>query len=151
MSGIFTLISFILGFVIAQAAKCIILTIKGKRQQKATNFGQVMRYLTHSGGTPSGHSASFVAAATFLGFSEGFTSPIFALAVCTTIIVIYDAVNVRYAVGEQGKLLAKIIKKQNYILPKPQIIEGHTMPQVSMGSLVGILVGWLVFIMFGAL
>lgn len=148
-NGLFALLAFILGFVLAQFAKCIILTIVGKKQKKVTNIGQIVRYVTQSGGMPSGHAASFVALSVYLGFSQGFTSAIFALAVCVTIIIIYDAVNVRYAVGEQGKILSRIIKTQKYILPKPQIVEGHTISQVAVGALIGVLVGWLVFMIFG--
>ena len=148
MDGLFTLIAFLLGFIIAQVVKCVILLIQAKKRQGKINFSQVMRQLVKSGGMPSGHAASFTAATLYLGLSQGFTSPIFALSACITLIVIYDAINVRYAVGEQGKILAQLIKKQKYILPKPQIIEGHTISQVIVGALIGLIVGWLVFIVF---
>ena len=148
-NGLFALLAFIAGFVFAQLSKCVIYTIQGKKQQKNANFGQIIRYLTQSGGMPSGHAASFVAATTYFGFTLGITSPIFALAVCMTLIVLYDAVNVRYAVGEQGKILSQIIKKEKYVMPKPQIIEGHTVAQIAVGILIGIVIGWLTFVIFG--
>lgn len=148
MSGLYALLAFVLGFVVAQTAKCVIWAVQGRKHHSKT-FGELVRYWTRSGGMPSGHSASFVAATTYLGFSQGFTSPIFVLAVCMTIIIIYDAVNVRYAVGEQGKVLAKIIKKEKYNLPQLHIVEGHTVPQIIVGALIGLVIGWLVFILCG--
>ena len=145
MSGLYALLAFVIGFVVAQTAKCVIWAIQGRKHNSKT-FGELVRYWTRSGGMPSGHSASFVAATTYLGFSQGFTSPIFALAVCMTIIIIYDAVNVRYAVGEQGKVLDKIIKKEKYNLPQLHIVEGHTVPQIIVGALIGLVIGWLLYV-----
>ena len=56
-------------------------------------------------------------------------------------IVIYDAVNVRYAVGEQGKLLNVIVMDHNYKKKKVKVVEGHTIPQVIVGGVLGIAIG----------
>jgi len=148
-SGFYGIIAFLIGFVLAQASKFIIgLTRKGRRPYK--NFKEVFRDLVRSGGMPSGHSSSFVALSTFFGLAEGFDSAIFALSVGMTIIIIYDAVNVRYIVGEHGKLLNEIARTDGNAKTKPQrIVEGHTVPQAIAGILIGILVGTLVFILFG--
>ena len=131
MDGIKVIISFVCGFAIAQAIKFIIALIRGRKN--------VWKYLVKSGDMPSGHAASLVAATTFLGFSEGITSSVFALAVCVSAIVLYDAMNVRYVVGEQGKALNKLI-------PKPiRIAEGHTFWEVFVGTLIGLIIGFLVF------
>ena len=99
-SGFYGIVAFVTGFLVAQVSKFIIGRVsKNKRELK--NFKEVVQDLVRSGGMPSGHSASFVALTTFLGLGEGFDSAIFALAVGITIIIIYDAVNVRYAVGER--------------------------------------------------
>ncbi len=147
-SGFYGIIAFIIGFTVAQVSKFIIgLLKKGKKPYK--NFKEVVEDLVRSGGMPSGHSASFMALSTFLGLSEGFDSAIFALAVGMTIIIIYDAVNVRYAVGEYGKLLNEIAKSDGNAKTKPKkLVEGHTVPQAVVGSLVGVLVGALVFMIF---
>ena len=138
---------FILGFLTAQLIKCIIFVVSQKQQHKKVSQKQILEYMTKSGGMPSGHAASFVAATMYIGLSQGFNSPLFGLAFCIAAIVIYDAMNVRYAVGEQGKILTQIIKKQKYTIPTPQIVEGHTLPQVIAGSILGFLIALIVFIL----
>ena len=56
-------------------------------------------------------------------------------------IVVYDATHVRYAVGEQGKALNKLLKKAGDAeLP---VVNGHTVPQVIVGALLGVVV-WMI-------
>ena len=148
-SGFYAIVAFVTGLLVAQMSKFIIGRVsKNKRELK--NFKEVVQDLVRSGGMPSGHSASFVALTTFLGLGEGFDSAIFALAVGITIIIIYDAVNVRYAVGEHGKLLNEIAKSDGNAKTKPQkLVEGHTVLEVIVGGLVGALIGVAVFMIFG--
>lgn len=94
-----------------------------------------------SGGMPSGHSASMTAMTTYLGMMAGFDSGLFALSVAMTLIVIYDAIHVRYAVGEQGKALNNLLKKDHQ-KPLP-LVEGHTTAQAAVGVIIGVLVGVL--------
>lgn len=55
-------------------------------------------------------------------------------------IVVYDAVNVRYAVGEQGKALNSLLEmNKKPILP---VVEGHTVLQVFVGAIIGLIVGF---------
>ena len=93
---------------------------------------------------PSGHTASFLALTTFLGVQNGFLSQICVLSLCVSIIVIYDAINVRYAVGEQGKMLNVIAMDHNYKKNKVKVVEGHTVSQVIVGAIIGIAFGLLV-------
>lgn len=134
MYGIKIIIAFVIGFTIAQLVKMIVAVVRGEKN--------LISYLTKSGGMPSGHAASFVGATTVIGLSEGFTSSLFALAVCMAVIVLYDAVNVRYAVGEQGKELNKIIKKPL------NVVEGHTVAEICVGCILGVIVGVLVWAIF---
>lgn len=136
------LVAFVLGFLVAQVAKTIGALVSGKAKAK-----DIPEYLVKSGGMPSGHSASFVAAATEIGLLTGFESAVFALAICTTVIIIYDAMNVRYAVGEQGKMLNELIEHHGHKRHgerKLKVVEGHTLPQVIVGALLGIGIGLLV-------
>lgn len=144
--SIYILLSFALGFLIAQFLKALSAIIFQKAPLK-----DLPHHLTKSGGMPSGHSASFVAATTGIGLSCGFDSPLFALAVCTTIIIIYDAINVRYAVGEQGKVLNELVKHHGHAHHheyKLKIVEGHTLPQVLVGALIGIAIALLLRLFF---
>ncbi|MDO4987244.1 MAG: divergent PAP2 family protein [Candidatus Saccharibacteria bacterium] len=144
--GIFVIAAFVAGFVIAQGAKFIGALIKKKGKM---TFNEVMYWMTRSGGMPSGHSASFIGATTAIGFIRGFTSVECAIALCMSIIIIYDAVNVRYAVGEQGKLLNEIARSDGNAKTKPQkLVEGHTIPQVIVGSIIGIAVGAISYLIY---
>ena len=145
MSIIFYLfLAFAVGWFLAQAAKLISGIIKKKGK---ITFSDFLYYMFKSGGMPSGHTASFVAFDTALGLFYGFETPVFALAVCTTIIFVYDAVNVRYAVGEQGKLLNEIASSDKNAKTKPQkIVEGHTIPQVIVGGILGVIIGLTVYL-----
>ena len=77
-----------------------------------------------------------------IGFYEGFDSAVFMLAMCVMMIVLYDAVNVRRAVGEQGKALNKIIESPL------RVVEGHKLYEVCAGILIGVLVGVVIWNFF---
>lgn len=137
------IVAFFAGFVIAQLWKFVVGLCSGKSKPMMQNFRIAVGYLTRSGGMPSGHSAAMTAITVYLGCYYGFQSGVFALAVATTGIVLYDAVHMRYAVGEQGKALNKILKKAGD--PELPVSEGHTVPQVVVGVILGIIVGLGVF------
>lgn len=145
MKVLFLFLAFALGWSVAQTLKLIGGCVKQKGKM---TFADVRYYMFKSGGMPSGHTASFVALDTALALIFGWDTPVFALAVCVTLIIIYDAVNVRYAVGEHGKLLNEIAESDNNPKTKPQkIVEGHTIPQVIVGAILGAALGGLVFLL----
>ena len=99
-----------------------------------------------SGGMPSSHSAIITSIATMIGKSNGVNSPIFALSVVLSLIVMYDAAGVRRAAGEQAKVLNEIVKEKKKSLnqtPEEKLQEalGHTPVQVFAGAFIGIFVG----------
>ena len=108
---------------------------------KKFNFKRIMG----AGGMPSSHSAVVVSLATLIGKYEGVDTPIFALAVVFSFIVMYDAAGVRRAAGKQAKLLNKIIETpgMSYLEVQEKLVEvlGHSPIQVIVGALVGIVVG----------
>ena len=71
-----------------------------------------------SGGMPSAHSAIVVSLAVFLGLQDGWDSSVFGLATWLAIIVMYDAMMVRYSSGMQGETLNKLISEQGSKLKK---------------------------------
>lgn len=148
MDSFYILLAFTLGWFIAQSAKIIIALIvkKGK-----ISFSELLDLVMKSGGMPSSHTACFTAASLTIGFRCGFDSALFALAVAMTVIIVYDATNVRYAVGQQGKLLNKIVSMSESQTAKPiKIVEGHTVPQAIVGFIVGVIVALFVqFLTFG--
>lgn len=62
-----------------------------------------------AGGMPSSHSALVCSITLGMAKVEGFSSPIFALTFAFAAIVMYDAMGVRRAAGEQAKVLNKMI------------------------------------------
>jgi len=94
-----------------------------------------------TGGMPSSHSALITGATSGLGFELGFESPIFALAVATSLIVMYDASGVRKSAGIQAAEINKLSEKLD---PKSKVILkdtlGHTKIEVLVGSFLGPLI-----------
>ena len=144
MKVIFLFIAFGLGWFVAQTTKYVLLSFKGLTKGKSgkEKFGMYIK----SGGMPSGHAGSILGAATYAGLSFGFDSVPFGILVCFAATVIYDAVNVRYAVGEQGKKMNKLIKVVRPEDGLVKVVEGHTGFEVFVGGLIGILMGVLVFL-----
>ncbi len=141
MEGLYAIIAFVLGFLVAQIWKLIAGLSTGEKPEGVTSLQAAIGYFTRSGGMPSGHAASFTAMTVCLGGVCGWTSGVFALAVGTWAIVLYDAIHVRYAVGEQGKALNKLLEAKN--MQKLPIVEGHTMIQVAVGAILGAIIGFL--------
>lgn len=146
-STTYILMAFILGWLIAQVTKLVIALIQKKGKIK---LEEILHWMVRSGGMPSGHTASFTAMAATMGAIYGFDSPVVVLAACVAVIIIYDAVNVRYAVGEQAKVMNEMIRKDRDLagkVRKVKIVEGHTVPQVMVGLVLGLVValmmGWL--------
>ena len=95
-----------------------------------------------AGGMPSSHSAIAVSLATMIGKNVGWDTPIFALSVIFSLIVMYDAAGVRRAVVKQARILNDILNNQKLSnAEKLQEMTGHTPIQVAAGALIGIIVG----------
>ena len=94
-----------------------------------------------TGGMPSSHSALITGATSGLGFELGFDSPVFALAIAISLIVMYDASGVRKSAGLQASEINKLSKK---IDPESEIdlkdTLGHTKLEVIVGSFLGPLI-----------
>lgn len=99
-----------------------------------------------SGGMPSDHSSGIVSLATIIGLTEGFDSSIFALSALMSVLVLYDSVNVRYSSGRQGEAILKLIDKSGIKFDKLHIARGHTVIEMIVGSMLGLVAGAIVFI-----
>ena len=105
---------------------------------KQFNFKRIMG----AGGMPSSHSAVVTGLATMIAKYEGLSSPIFAVACGFAFIVMYDACNLRKAVGNQAKFLNDLLKEKNTTnYEKFQELTGHTVIQVIAGFIIGLIVG----------
>ena len=95
------------------------------------------------GGMPSSNSASVCAVATSVGLRVGFDSPIFAVALAFALIVMIDAQSVRRAAGEQARLVNQIVAElfKEHKLSQEKLAEllGHTLMEVMLGMLMGVL------------
>lgn len=90
----------ILAWLAAQVIKTVLHAIKMKSFNPERIVG--------AGGMPSSHSSLVVSVALYTGRAEGFTSPLFALAMILMGIVIYDAMSVRYNAGLHAKELNRM-------------------------------------------
>ena len=105
-----------------------------------------LHILVSSGGMPSSHAA-FVCSMTASIFKlYGVESPYFAIATILSLVVMYDACNVRRAAGEQAKILNHIMDHWTELTPAHMGKElkellGHTPLQVFMGAILGTIVG----------
>lgn len=133
------IIVIIASWLVAQGAKYIIIALKSR------NFDH-FRQLYLSGNMPSAHSATIVSVATFIGFKEGFESAIFGLAITMAGIVMYDAIMVRRSVGEQGLAIQELIKHAKNGVLLPRAAKGHTPLEVLVGAVLGVIIGYVVFI-----
>lgn len=103
----------------------------------------VRTLLFGTGGMPSSHSAAVMGLCTACAVTEGFASPIFAISLLFSIVVMIDATGVRQETGKQSRALNKIIEE--LFRDSPDKIEshfkeliGHTPLQVFFGALTGI-------------
>ena len=128
----------LLAWTAAQVIKVIINLITEKKLD--------FQLFISSGGMPSSHSAIVCACSSAVGYLYGCSSGAFAVAVIMSLVVMYDAANVRHAAGEQAKILNYIMEHWNQMRPElfaKQLKEllGHTPIQVFFGALLGIVVG----------
>lgn len=128
----------VITWFVVQCTKIVIELIKNKKLN--------LRRIVGSGGMPSSHSAFVCSLATAIGITEGVSSPLFAMAVALSAIVMYDAAGVRRAAGKQAKILNQIIESEGENIDvHEKLIEllGHTPLEVYVGAFVGIVMAFL--------
>lgn len=104
-----------------------------------------------AGGMPSSHSAIVSSLTVAVLLKDGFYSTTFPIAFVFAFIVLYDAAGVRYAVGQQAKILNEINRNsEEEKLFDKELKEflGHTKFEVVVGSLLGILVSYFYWYVF---
>jgi hypothetical protein len=105
-----------------------------------------------TGGMPSSHSSLMTATTHAIGLYAGFSSPLFAMAVAITMIVIYDAANVRRQAGIHAQRINVIFDEllRGHPINERDLREvlGHTPLEVVGGILLGLAVAtgqWLIW------
>jgi len=136
------IISGVTAWAIAQVIKTVLhAIIRGKIEWPR---------LVGGGGMPSSHSATVTAIATASAVLRGLDSFEFGVTVILALIVMYDAMNVRFETGKQAKVLNQVIafaeSMGRDISPEQRLKEfvGHTPAQVLVGGALGIIIGLLV-------
>jgi acid phosphatase family membrane protein YuiD len=131
-----------IGWAVAQSLKVLIFYIR----QHRIDF----RLFVGTGGMPSSHSAFVSTMAASIGFTAGWDSPVFLLALGLAVIIMSDAAGVRRAAGQQAKILNAIIDDLYSSKPVPpkrlKELLGHTPVQVLVGALLGIGVAVLFYV-----
>ncbi len=136
------LFSAAIAFVITQLLKPIINAMLGN--------GWKWRYLITTGGMPSSHSAAASALTVSIGMSEGIDSASFAICVFIALVIMNDAMNVRYETGKQAELLnkwseilAELHKNGPFSPIAFKTMIGHSALQVVAGAVLGAATGAL--------
>lgn len=136
---------FFTGVALAQSIKTLQALLRKEITWQRRIYNAI-RSIGKSGGMPSGHTLSLSSLTTYLGLEYGFTSAYFAIGVGFTWWFMYDAVKARRSIGEQAKAINWILddfgEKNNHI----KLIEGHTLPEVAIGLLLGVATGVISFI-----
>lgn len=86
-----------------------------------------------SGGMPSAHSTLVIALSTAMGMKYGIWSDIFLVSLSFSVVIIYDALNVRYQSGIHARILNQLGHREK-ILNESM---GHTPLEALAGGIVG--------------
>lgn len=128
----------VLSWFLAQVIKTALTLVRTKKFVAERLFG--------AGGMPSAHTAMVCSLLLGVGHISGISSPLFALTLCFAGVVIYDAMGVRRAAGEQAKVINRmvdIMEQEGTEITEKNLKEylGHTPLEVLGGMVLGILVG----------
>ncbi len=135
------LLSAFAGWLIAQVLKIIMETVKN---------GFSAKRLAGGGGMPSTHSATVTGLAVGAALTNGWNSTEFAIAFFLAMIVMYDAMGVRYETGLEARILNRMRQKDLEEGRAPYFDKsldekmGHTVPEIITGFLIGIAAACLV-------
>jgi acid phosphatase family membrane protein YuiD len=96
------------------------------------------------GGFPSSHSAAVTALTTMVAFTSGLASPLFAICVIFSAVVVFDASGVRQEVGKHARTLNAIFEEfklwDRFDYKHFTELVGHTLFEVVGGMALGLLI-----------
>ncbi len=124
----------VIAWIVAQGLK-VLISIFEKGKFDATR-------LYGAGGMPSSHTGFVVALCINIGKVYGFDTGLFAVSAGVAAVVMYDAVGIRRAAGNQAAAINKLFSHHGLTLER-QLKEllGHTPLQVVAGAILGIIIG----------
>jgi len=133
------LVSAFFAWLIAQGIKPFVSKLMG--------YGFNAHQLLSTGGMPSSHTATVVALTTSIGITEGMNSIYFAISLVFSLIVIHDAMNIRWEAGKQAevinewsRLLSEIHKDGPFTPENLKTMLGHSFSQIIGGFIFGIII-----------
>ncbi len=130
-----------LAWLVAQIIKVIINSVKyiynkkkGRKHNKVT-----IETFFKLGGMPSSHTATVIALCGCLGLTTGWNSDVFAASGVFAFITMFDAVKVRLPISRLtdafNRLQGKVCGEEAQDVKK---VEGHTIPEIIGGIIVGV-------------
>lgn len=137
----FYLVAGLSGLIVAQFLKPICAIIRNRKFD--------LKLIFASGSFPSSHTALVVSLTYAIGMREGYASAAFAISLCISLVVMYDAMNVRFYAGKNIALTQQIIKdlqSHSFKLDNPIYIEslkeilGHERLEVFAGLILGLII-----------
>ena len=143
----------ILAPIIAWAVSQILKTVTYLIVEKKFVFKRIIS----DGGMPSAHSATVISLAVMCGWTQGFDSAAFAIAMILAVVIMRDAVGVRRESGINASAIKQLADRLNKELSegeapietnKLKVLVGHTPLQVACGCIIGIAV-CILYILIG--
>lgn len=132
---------FLAGFFswfLAQLLKMVIEYLRGRNRSSRE---LVSVFFWKTGGMPSSHSSLVTGLATAIGFSHGFNSTFFIMALFYGGLIIRDALGVRRSSGLQAQALNRLgitlARKGEVSFSPVKEVSGHTLPEVLVGVVLG--------------
>lgn len=130
------LVAILLALILSQGIKVATAFLTGHKDEWKLA-------LLRSGGMPSAHSSLVVSLVITIGAIEGLDSAIFAVASALAVIVMYDALNVRRSVGEQGNAIKRLVAELKFAAEgyAYKQADGHHPLEVGAGLVAGVTAG----------
>ena len=100
-----------------------------------------IKYLFTSGHMPSSHASFVISLTTLVAYYNSINSITFAISFVFSFIVIHDAIRIRMNIGENGKIINKLVReipginKEDYPILRERV--GHKPTEVFVGVIYG--------------
>ena len=120
---------------------------------RGTTRGFSWSDLNSYGGMPSAHSAMFASSITVVAYRLGVDSFAFAISVIMYLVVVRDAMGIRWHLGEHGAILKQLIEehvKDHDHITHDKIVTrlGHRPIEVAVGTLCGVVIAFIMMAAF---
>lgn len=124
----------LIAWAIGQALKLPISRLVDKRWD--------WRVMFTTGGMPSSHSSLVTGTTLAIGLFEGFNTPLFALALAVSMVIVYDAAGVRRQAGMHARMINRLVEElfpgQSFDRDRLKEVLGHSPLEVIAGVLLGL-------------